>query len=326
MRISGEKADSGGAVETASETYEWIEDWARVPDTPTHQQNGRTHGVAVTRAGEVVVFCQADPAVLIFDKEGRLKHSWGDRFGGAHGLTLVEEDGREYLWLTDQNSAEVVKTTLQGETVLNLSRPDLPVYRDGGRFVPTWVAVNEERFGGNGDVWVTDGYGTNYIHRYDKRGTYLSSINGEEGAAGAFRCPHGIFMDWRRKGVASTPELYIADRSNRRVQVYDAEGNFKRVFGADFLTSPCGFTTHGNRLYIPELRARLAVLDENDAPVCYLGDNEPVCDVAGWPNHAKELILPGKFNSPHGMTADPQGNLYVVEWIIGGRITKLAKV
>lgn len=308
-------------IGSGQNTYEWIEDWARVPETPSHGQNGRTHAAVVTEAGQVVVFCQADPAVLVFDGKGALKRAWGDRFLGAHGMTLVKEGDQEYLWLTDQTSAEVVKTTLQGETVMNLTLPpDLPAYREG-RFSPTWVAVNEERFGGNGDIWVTDGYGRNHIHRYDRSGQYLGSINGAEGQAGEFRCPHGIWVD-TRKGA---PELYIADRGNRRVQVYDLEGRYKRVFGSDFLTSPCGFVTHGEQMFVPELRARLTVLDRDDRPIGYLGENEDVCDVAGWPNHSKELIQPGKFNSPHGMAAAPNGDLYVVEWIIGGRITKLAK-
>lgn len=307
-------------IGSGANIYEWIEDWARVPDTPSHRENGRTHGVVVTEGGDVVVFCQADPAVLIFDGDGTLKRGWGDRFSGAHGMTLVREGEREYLWLTDQDTAEVVKTTLDGETVMNLQAPELPAYKTG-RFSPTWVAVSEERFGGNGDIWVTDGYGQNYIHRYDRSGNYRGSINGEGGQAGAFRCPHGIWMDWRKGG----PELYIADRGNRRVQVYDGEGNYKRVFGSDFLTSPCGFVTHGEQMLIPELRARLAVLDINDNPVCYLGENESVCDLPGWPNHPRELIQPGRFNSPHGMAADRDGNLYIVEWIVGGRIIKLAK-
>lgn len=307
-------------IGSGQNTYEWTEDWATVPENPSRPV-GPTHGAAVTEAEEVVVYCQTSPAVLFFDRSsGALKRSWGERLTGAHGLTLVQEEGQEYLWLTDQSSAEVVKMTLEGKTVLSLERPDLPIYENGG-FVPTWVAVSEERFGGNGDIWVTDGYGKNHIHRYDKAGKYLSSINGEEGQAGPFRCPHGIFMDWRK----GDPELYIADRSNRRVQVYDAEGKFKRVFGSDILTSPCCFITVGDQMVVPELRARVTVLDAEDNLVCYLGENESVCDISGWPNHPKELIHPGKFNSPHGIAADKDGSLYVVEWINGGRITKLAK-
>lgn len=310
MRITG----SDGVTQ-----YDWTERWAELPDTESHRNNGRTHGVAVTSAGDVVVFCQANPAVLIYGPDGTLKSSWGDRFGGAHGLTLVNEGGVDYLWLADQNSAEVVKTTLDGKTVQNIKLPEgLPWYAEGGKYVPTWVAVNPD----NGDIWVTDGYGKSVIHRFDNVGAYIDSIDGTEGAAGAFKCPHGILFD-SRKG---TPELYIADRGNQRVQVYDGQGKFLRVFGNDILNSPCGFAFLGDRLYIPELNARLAVLGADDTLITYLGDNGPVVKIPGWPNHDKSLIEPGKFNSPHGMAAAPDGTLYVGEWIIGGRVTKLAPV
>ncbi|MBW7995672.1 MAG: hypothetical protein FVQ81_03675 [Candidatus Glassbacteria bacterium] len=194
--------------------YEWIENWARIPKNGSGRANGRTHGVVVNRAGEVIVFNQADPAVLFFGRGGSLLRSWGDRFPGAHGLTLVEEDGEEFFWLTDHDSGEVVKTTPDGRTLLNLEQPEHPVY-DSANYAPTWVAVNETRFGGNGDIWVTDGYGSSCIHRYDSAGDYLDSINGGEGAAGAFDCPHAVWTD-TRNGEA---ELYIADRGNHRIQV-----------------------------------------------------------------------------------------------------------
>ena len=118
------------------------------------------------------------------------------------------------------------------------------------------------------------------------------------------------------------------------VGVYDLDGNFKRAFGSDFLSSPSGFVTHGDIMIVAELRARLAVLDREDKLVCYLGDNEEVCSVVGWPNNKNEngdfvastLLQPGKFNSPHGMAVDSQGNLFIAEWLIGGRFTKLDKV
>lgn len=308
-------------ISSGERTYEWIEKWARTPDNESSQANGRTHGVVVAEGGQVVVFHQANPAVLVFDSDGTLQSAWGDRFAGAHGMTLVRDGDTEYLWLTDQTSGEVVKTTLDGQTVMNIQPPDLPAYQ-GGNYAPTWVAVNQEGNGGNGDIWVADGYGQSLIHRYDRTGRYLATISGEEGQAGAFNCPHGIWVDTRK----AAPELYIADRGNRRVQVYDLDGQFKRAFGSDILTSPCGFVTHGDDLLIPELFARLTILDGADELVGYFGANEEVVGMAGWPNHPAEMIVPGKFNSPHGMAADPAGNLYVVEWIVGGRITKLARV
>ncbi|MBL8994597.1 MAG: hypothetical protein JNM63_14725 [Spirochaetia bacterium] len=301
--------------------YEWREDWVKIPDTASGKTNGRTHGVVVSESGEVIVFHQASPAVLVYSAEGKLLRSFGDRFDGAHGLTLVKEGKHEYLWLTDQGTTEVVKMDLHGKQVLNIEKPGIVAYREG-KYSPTWVAVNEERFGGNGDIWVADGYGSSLVHRYDKNGDYLQSISGAEGSAGPFKCPHGIWMDTRKKPA----ELYVADRGNKRVQVYDLEGNWKRAFGSDFLGSPCGFVTLGENLYIPELRASVKVLDQSDKLVATLGENEKVCDLPGWPNHEKKLIEAGKFNSPHGMAVDPKGNIYVVEWIVGGRITRLEKV
>ena len=215
--------------------YEWIENWAKIPDTVSGRENGRTHGIVVLKNGNIAVFNQADPAVLIFNSNGELINSWGNRFNGAHGLTLTEENGKEYFWLTDQYSCEVVKTTINGKTLLRIEKPRIKLYEEK-EYSPTWVAVFEERFGGNGDIWVTDGYGSNLIHRDSKEGIYLKSINGEEGKAGVFKCPHSIFINTREP----EPELYIADRGNKRFQVYDTEGNYKRSFGKNILISPCG--------------------------------------------------------------------------------------
>jgi hypothetical protein len=307
------------AIDTGDRQYEWIENWATIPETESGRTNGRTHGVDVTSDGRVVVFHQADPAVLIFDEDGALVDSWGSRFGGAHGLTLVEEDGREYLWLTDQDSAEVAKTTLDGETVMTLDAPDHRVYDDGD-YVPTWVAVNERRHGGNGDIWVADGYGEDFVHRYDADGAYHETIDGTAGA-GQFDCPHAVSFDYR----GTDPELYIADRGNRRVQVYAANGTFERSFGAGELTSPCAFDTHEGDLVIPELYARVTVCDEDDAVTSHLGANESVVEHEDWPNVPDDRIEAGAFNSPHDAAVDDAGNLYVVEWIVGGRITKLER-
>jgi hypothetical protein len=299
-------------------TYEWIENWAVIPDTPEGRADGRTHGVVVAGDGRVIVFHLGNPAVLVFDTNGRLTGTWGDRFPGAHGLTLVKEGNTEFLWLTDYKTGEVVKTTLRGETALSLPFPDLQGY-DDPKYAPTWVTVFEERFGGNGDIWVTDGYGAAYVHRYDRSGRYLSSMDGTAGA-GRFRHPHGLYVDTRK----TEPELYIADRMNRRIQVYDLEGHFKRVVSDAVDTSACAFIPHGDFTLIPEApyRARLTILDPDDRVVATLGENDQVCAQTGFPND-RGLVVPGRFVTPHSVAADSAGNIYVVEWITGGRITKL---
>ena len=303
-------------------TYKWIDNWVTLPDTELGRKDKAHHGIVITAAGHIMVFHEGGPALLAYDADGVLQGEWESELTNAHGMTLVQENGAEYIWMADNKSGQVVKSSLEGKTVMSLERPDLPVYRDG-TYAPTWVAVNEERHGGNGDVWVTDGYGESYIHRYDRAGRYIATISGEEGAAGRFAQPHGIWLGNRPSGR----ELYISDRKNNRVQVYDTEGNFKRVFGSDFLndTSPSGFFSLGEQMLVVELRARITVIGGDDGLVRYLGDNSGVTKFDNWPDVTRDLIEAGRFNSPHSAAADSEGNLYVSEFITGGRITKLVK-
>jgi hypothetical protein len=327
--------------------YEWFDNWGQLPDSDA-ARNGWAHpGVTVTASGEIVTFHPGEPALLFFGADGRLLRTVPTDVTEGHGITASQEGDAEFLWLADpgskgvrvgdelrrtSNPGRVIKATMDGRIVQTLERPDLPVYGEG-KYAPTSVAVHEERFGGNGDVWVADGYGKSYVHRYsrfNKAGDYVGSINGTEGDAGGFACPHGIWIDYRK----TQPELYIADRSNRRIQVYDLDGHYKRAFGQDFLSSPSGFARDGELLIVAELWARLAILDVDDRFVCYLGENSAVRELPGYPNELDERgvpcrttrLTPGKFNSPHGMAADSLGNIYVAEWLIGGRMTKLAKV
>lgn len=296
--------------------YEWIEDWATIPYSAVGAERGRTHGVEISSDGRVFVFHQADPALLILDSSGNLLGRWGN-FPGAHAMTLVEEDGIEFLWLVDEVTGAVVKTTLGGEVVQELPRPTHPIYDRGGRCVPTWVSVNEERFGGNGDVWLADGYGSSLVHRYSRHGELLGTLTGEEGA-GRFQGAHGIRFDPRK----DEPELYVTDRKNGRVQVFDGEGRFKRAFGEAFLVRPCAFAFSESEMAIPDLHGRVVLTDEEDRLVAVLGETPGIEKMEGWPNNRANFGS-GQFNAPHDAAFDREGNLYVVEWILGGRITKL---
>jgi len=133
------------------------------------------------------------------------------------------------------------------------------------------------------------------------------------------------------------PELYVADRINVRVVVYDLDGRYLRTFGETFLNSPSDFAQWGDLLVVAEIYERLAVLDSDVHLVGYIGaDPDPQAALGwpsrpGWPNdlsddgRAEIPLLPqhDRFNSPHSVAADADGNLYVSEWLLGGRYTKL---
>ncbi len=310
--------------------FEWVDNWVRIPDTSSGRENGRTHGVCVTKGGNVIVFHQAQNGLLTFDPQGKLVSAvGGDRWLGAHGLTLIVENGQEYLWLADQDSTEVVKTTLKGEVVKSLPRPDHPAYQGDRpqKYTPTWAAQNPA----NGDIWIADGYGASLVHRYNKDGTYRNTIDGTEGA-GRFSQPHGINFTVRE----GRSELFITDRANRRIVVYDGEGRFLRQ--SDMTHSPCCFDFLNGTVVVPELFTGVKLLDIASLQIITeVGASDyvkprtdggwwPPETPKGWPNLAStEHVRPNFFNSPHGGCFAPNGDIYVVEWIIGGRITKLAK-
>ena len=198
-------------VGSGSVQFEWIDNWAKRLDTDEARLGWAHHGIVVTDSGNVIACHQGKPTVMLFDAEGTLKRSWDLDLIEAHQMALVKEGATEYLWVADNGSknrreegyrragvpvpnevsGQVVKTTLDGEIVMRLERPPLPIYLDGG-YSPTSMAVNEERHGGNGDIWVSDGYGKFHVHRYDKMGNYLASINGEEGAGGVLHPPRDL--------------------------------------------------------------------------------------------------------------------------------------
>ena len=204
-------------------------------------------GIVVTESGNVITCHPGDPVVMTFDGDGNLLSSWQGDFADAHGITLVNEGGVEFLWIADNGSKRSHRSRLRVSSGrIACARQGLQDHagrRDGhdagdasASGLRRHALLPHDSRGKRGALrgqWRR--LGGRWVWRqlrpqvHPSDGEYVGSINGEEGA-GAYNCPHGIFID-RRK---SEPELYVADRANARVQVYDMEGGFKRSFGSRF--------------------------------------------------------------------------------------------
>lgn len=310
-------------IAKGSYAFDWNSNWAQIP---AGIKLGYTHGVVVDRGGFIHIFNQSEHGVLKFNPDGTFAGMWkefpSNRFVGAHGMTLIEENGTEYLWLTDQTSCEVVKTTLTGETVLKIDKPVIAPYNSGAKYCPTWATQSPT----DGTIYVADGYGSSYINVYDKAGKYLESWDAPGSSDRRFACPHGLSIFKRKQATGrDEPVLYVTDRGNSRVQVLDLQGRFIKSFYQDH---PCCFSQSAKGdLLVPDLFAFINIYDGNDQPIALrLGDNQHnIVGHDGWPNVPVDKITDGKFNSPHGGCFDSHGNIYIVEWIATGRITKLTR-
>jgi hypothetical protein len=301
--------------------FHWSVNWACIPPEHDGGLGSRTHGVAILRDGSVAVLAQARPAFHLFASDGTLLDAWGDDLAGAHGLTLTDHDGAEAFWITDQASGEVSKRDLRGKVLSRIELPSVAVQP----YSPTRVAVSPA----DGDVWIADGYGRNVIYRFSAQNRFLGTLTGEEGP-GRFARPHGIAFD-------AAGHAYIADRRNRRILRYNDKGTY--VTHVDNIThSPCGFAFSPGRIYVPELFGELSVLDDSLRKIGSYGRNSIVRPKSGWLHQTgwgwptlvgwpddlpPENYSESRFIAPHACAVTPGGTIYVVEWVRGGRITRL---
>lgn len=305
-------------------TYEAIHQWGQLPG---HVVWGETHGVAIDRAGLIYIkhrSTAAEPmdSIVVFDPEGKYVRSFGKEYhGGGHGIDIRTEGNDEFLYLCDVKNRLVAKTTLAGEQLWKMHYPEQAgVYKDLKEFNPTNVA-----FAPDGGFYVADGYGSHYIHQYDKNAQWIRTWGGEGTQDGKMRTPHGIWLDNR---PGREPSLIVADRANARLQYFTLDGTFLSVVkGVSF---PAHFDIRAGELLVPDLHARVTILDENNQVIVHLGYDQAWTDrvldggklsMRGKPAEWQ----PGRFVHPHDACYDKDGNIFVVEWVPTGRVTKLAR-
>lgn len=312
---------SDPVVGSGEHTYECIHDWAKLPPDIAF---GNTHGVAQDSQGLIYIKhtvhagSTKPDAICVFDPEGVFVRSWGAEYkGGAHGLHLSKEPDGEFLYICDQARGVVDKTTLTGEKVWTKAAPmESGVYNGQNEYHATNVAVVPMGFPRAGDFFIADGYGKSWIHRYNAKGEYLGTFGGPGKDRGQMSCPHGLMIDTR----SGTPRLVVADRANRRLQYFDLDGR-SQGFVTEELRLPCHFHERGGVLLIPDLEARVTLFDQNNKLIVHLGDGTNMA----LRDKPRDQFIPGKFIAPHSAIFDRDGNIFVVEWVEVGRVTKLRR-
>jgi DNA-binding beta-propeller fold protein YncE len=280
--------------------YRIVPDWGKLPEGWLF---GEVAGVGVDRNNRVYAFTRGEHPVIVFDHEGNFLRSWGEGvFRNPHGIHMGPDDT---VYCTDEGDHTVRKFTLDGKLLLQIGVAGTPApHMSGNPFNRcTHTALSPEQ-----DIYVSDGYGNARIHKYSPDGKLLFSW-GEPGTGpGKFNIAHNICCDddgW----------VYVADRENHRVQVFDGKGRYETQWND--MHRPCGLCMQGGRdplFYIgelgpgkefsnrnwPRLGPRVSIVTSEGRLLARLGDFEG-------PG------APSQFISPHGMAVDSEGAIYVGE-------------
>lgn len=309
--------------------YDVVQGWERLPEGWSFVE---VAGVAVDSHDRVYVFCRGDHPLMVFDKEGQFLHAWGEGiFTMPHGIFI---DSADKVHLVDCGDHTIRTFDTTGQWLHTLGEAGKcsdtgfqeevsPVQYAGAPFNKvTNVAVLPD-----GGMYVADGYGNARVHKFSAAGN-LEFSWGEPGAgAGQFNLPHGI-------GVDSAGTVYVADRENSRLQLFNPQGEYLTSW--NFLNRPDDiFIDAQDNIYVAELgfRVGIAPCAHYDLMTCPPAGHEPIARVGIYDPEGntqlliggEEELLPGNFIAPHGLWADSRGDLYVGEVIVAsGAAARLA--
>lgn len=280
--------------------YELVPDW---PKKPADIEWYVVTGVAVDKQDRVWTFNMNDPPVQVYGAEsGEFLFGWGTgEFKRPHFIR-IDQDGK--VWCADYGRHIVRKYTERGELLLTLGTPDVPGRDEAHLNMPTDMATAP-----NGDVFVTDGYGNNRIVHYDKHGVFIKSWGQIGVGAGDLSQPHALAMD-------SNGLLYVCERNNCRVQVFDQSGrslaqwrNLINPWGIVILpndeivvsgTTPARWSERGNLGNPP-----------HDQIVMRFDTTGRALEQWAFPLCADGNWKPGMTAWVHGTAIDAKGNLYL---------------
>jgi hypothetical protein len=255
---------------------------------------GSTHGgVAIDKAG--TIWTTSSLGIFGFSPEGKVVRRFlGKEYSNIHDIKIDSDADGEFLYGARNAAGEGIKVhPATGEILLKLGIP-----AESGlnleKWSPTAITVAP-----NGDIFLADGYASNIIFKFDRSGKYLKHFGTKGNELKEFNTAHGMTLDTRY----TPPRLLICDRNHK----------------------PKGRLVQGDFVSVPDLHGRLVILDRSNTIMAVLGFNP---DPSTRSNHnvPQEKWIEGIFNGTHGSAWDAEGNLYVQDWNVSGRIMKLVRV
>ena len=212
-------------------------------------------------------------------------------------------------------TARIVKVDLQGNILQELAQPNLAAYAEK-TWSPTGLSVAPD-----GDIWVADGYSSYFVLRFDSKGNFLASFNGEKSGL-LHNCPHTL----RCISKGDSYEIVIADRANKRLIWMEPTGEVNRISTHSALTSPSGITRFGDGLLVTQLHGSLVYVGDDETVEIILAGPD-IHTQEGWPNaldHNGVPIAPvvstNSLIAPHGITSNGAGEVFLTQWLIGGHV------
>ena len=296
-------------------TFDTVPGWGLRPDGTSAL--GPTHGaVVIDKEGNI--YTSANKGVIVFSPDGKVIQSYlGPKYSNIHDMEIREEDGGEFIYAARNANAEGIKFNAHsGDIVLKLPFPE-----ESGlslkKFNPTAITIAP-----NGDIFLSDGYASNHIFKFDKTGKYLMHFGSKGNDLRQFNTAHGMTLDTRY----DPPRLLICDRNHQpkgRLLHYDLDGRFIALVVTG-LGMPTSAAVQGDYVAVPDLHGRLVILDKSNTIVSVLGHNADPDKRMNF-QVPQEQWIEGVFSGTHGSYWDHDGSLYVQDWNTSGRIMKLVR-
>jgi len=286
------------------------------PQKPADAVWGAMSGISVNDKDEIWLFTRGTPPVQVYDRDGKYLRGWGaDIVAKAHQIRF-DRDGN--LWLVDVGNHVVLKCTPDGKVLKTLGVKGESGDDAAHFFKPTDIAIAPD-----GQLFITDGYGNSRVVHFDSQGKFVKAWGKPGTGPGEFDLPHSICMD-------SQGRLYVADRSNFRVQIFEQSGKFlaewrDRMVPWSVCTARSGDIWACGSLPMPRVKDKLAFgLPPKDQVLMKFDTSGKVLEVWTFSKGEEGREKPGELDWFHAVAEDSQGNLYVGD-IMGKRAQKFVR-